>query len=453
MPRHIKTVPEKFQTKLSKVPTDGRLSVTRNSIKVDNKVLLTFSDTQVKYTTTRYYESKKEDVIDEDFTVIILLDHDTLNLFSTSLYNPPRKCKTIIKLFSDENPQINSIVIGGSENKVDGNVVYIKYDTFHTFSLINNEEAVDKNVRIKARVQPFLQTDFNLEIEVPETNRNYSLLIDEAIASGKLSSEDIIKVTNQLGIGDATEIVIEQQITKQAEWLLNSMQEVVDEEELSKSKAQELGKRIFNIPKNQISGPEDLMEIILTKYGKNIIFGVPALLNVNSYIKSKQLGVSNSQIDIILINHLSDIEIVELKRSDKPLLEYDSNRGKFYISKDLAMAVSQCERYISAFYKDNDDQYTIGTKTIREFIIEEVGGAIELSICRPTSLVVMGSIQRITKPYEKLSTKAKSKISKAEYNANAERAYKELKSAYKNVQITTYTELIEGARLRLQQSE
>ena len=62
----------------------------------------------------------------------------------------------------------------------------------------------------------------------------------------------------------------------------------------------------------------------------------------------------------------------------------------------------------------------------------------------------MGSIQRISRPYEKLPKKIRDKITKKSYNLNSTRAYKEIKSAYKNVQITTYSELIEGARLRAQ---
>ena len=228
--------------------------------------------------------------------------------------------------------------------------------------------------------------------------------------------------------------------------------DIIDEPHFTKTKAKNLGNSIFGFSKISISGPESLMEKILTKYGQNIIFGVQALLNTKKYVISSQ-GHSKSQFDLLLINTLSDIEIVELKRPDEVLLDYDASRGKFYPSKTLGMATAQSERYISALYKENDPDLKIEGKTIRDFIYSQIGGTVTLSICRPKALIVIGTIQKIVKPYSELPEKLKTKVTKVNYKKNAEDAYKEIKASFKNIDITTYTELVEGARLRLQSAK
>jgi hypothetical protein len=189
------------------------------------------------------------------------------------------------------------------------------------------------------------------------------------------------------------------------------------------------------------------MEMILTKYGKYTIFGVPVLLNTDKYVVHKK-GLPRSQFDIILINHLSDIELVELKKPDTRVLDYDNSRNKFYASKELSVAVSQAERYVSAIYREHDEDYLINGKKIRDFLNEELGGSMNVEIVRPKALIVIGTYQSLVKDYEDLADKDKKKVSKEDYSTNYLQAYKELKDAYKNIHILTYSELIENARTR-----
>ena len=304
-------------------------------------------------------------------------------------------------------------------------------------------------IRVRNRVAPFLEENYSLKIPEAETQRDYGLLLQEVIASKSFSQSDIVTLTEQLESGEQNKIVIEKQINKQAGWLLDSIQKIIDEPNLTKVKAQKIGNKLFGFSKASIVGPEGLMEKILTKYGQNIIFGVPALLNTKKYVVSTQ-GHSKSQFDLLLITILSDIEIVELKRPEEILLDYDSDRGKFYPSKTLGIAIAQSERYMSALYREHDTDLKIEGVTIREFIEAQVGGTVTLSICRPKALIVIGTIQRIVKSYSELPPRIKAKVTKTDYDKNAEDAYKEIKASLKNIDITTYTELVEGARLRIQ---
>jgi len=449
MGKYTKSVVEKLKTKLSKVGEDGKVKITGKQAKIGRRILFKYSASEITYTKVRYFPSLKDDIVEEDYTAVILLNHDTLNMLSGNICNPPRGAKQVLDMVRHLKSSINKIVIGSEQNKINGHTLYIAYPLYSILVSINREEGKDKVTRVRNRVAPFLKDKFDLESSEVTTDRDYSLLLSELISSKKFSQKDIVDMTSELEGGDYNEIVIEKQINKQAKWLLDSMQTIVDEPVLTKTKAQEFGSVFFNFPKNVISGPEDLMEKILSKYGQHIIFGVPALLNIDKYVVSSA-GLPKSQFDIVLINHLSDIEIVELKRPDDYLLDYDSSRGKFYMCKTLGIATAQAERYISSIYRENDTDFKIDGKTIRKYIESQVGGTITLSVCRPKALIVIGAIQRLAKSYKELSDNEKSKVLKKDYDKNLETAYKELKSSFKNIDITTYSELIDGARLRLQ---
>ncbi|MEX0910106.1 MAG: Shedu anti-phage system protein SduA domain-containing protein [Candidatus Paceibacterota bacterium] len=451
MGKPTKTVEEKLKTRLSKIKEESRFSVTSKTVSIDRVKLFGYSPAKISYTQNRYFPSKKDDLTEEDFRVTILLNHSTLRIIGSALWNPPRGARIVLDLFRRLGENIDHILIGTDTNKIDGKNLHITLELYKTLLSINKEEGAEKIVRVQNRAAPFLESKYQLEVEDYSSDRDYSLLLEELLASKSLTQADILKLTDELESGENNRVVIEKQINKQAEWLLNAMQEIVDTEKLTTPVAKNLGLKFFGFPKVKTGGPEDLMEKILTEYGKNIIFGVPYLLNTNKYVVSKN-GLSKSQFDLVLINLLSDIELVELKRPDEYVLDYNSSRGKFYASKDLSMAIAQAERYVSAILRDNDSEYSIEGKTIRKFIESEVGGTITLSVCRPTALVVMGRIQSLVKLYEELSKETKKKVTKRQYDKNAEQAYQELKGSYRNIQITTYSELIETARLRLQQA-
>jgi len=448
MARVIRTIEQKLQTKISKIVSD-RISIVNGSVKVDDILLFKYSGTKIDYTRNRFFPRLKEDIVEDEFIVTILLDHETLNILSSNILKPPKGAGIMFDIIKVIKPDINHIIIGGTECKIDGSSFYVTVDIYLTLLAINREEGVDKKKRVRSRISPFLKSKFGLEISEDEEERDYSLLLQEIIASKKISQSDIIVLSKELEVGDNSEVVIKRQINKQTDWLLSAIQEIVDKPKLTKKDAQDLGHDLFKFPRSSISGPESLMEKILTKYGQNIIFGVPALLNTKKYVVSAS-RLPRCQFDILLINYLSDIEIVELKRPDEYLFEYDSHRNKFYINKTLGTATAQCERYISTLYKDNDPDFTIDGKKIKEYINEQFGGTISLSICRPKALIIIGAIQRLAKGYNDLSIEEKAKISKREYDDNLEMAYKELKSSFKNIEIATYTEIIEGARLRFQ---
>ena len=453
MARQLKTPEEKLNTKIRNlIAADTSVSQSgknTKNIKVGGKTLFSFSKTEIKYTKNRYYPSKVESIIEEDFEVQFPLTNENLSLLGSNIANPPNGAGIVLDLFRKSGrPTINKIVIGNTTNEVDNVNLKITKDFYETVLKINKEESRDKAVRFNNRMQPLLQSEFNLTTSTQSVHRDYSLLLQEVIASGQVTQQDIVTLTSQLESGNNVNVVVEKQIVKQAEWLIEKIQEILDEGKLTIPKAKDLGNKFFGFPKVSIKGPEHLMEMILTKYGKYTLFGVPILLNTDKYVIHAG-DLTRSQFDLILINHLSDIEVVELKRPDTTVLEFDENRGKFYASKDLSIAVSQAERYISAVYKDNDEDYKINNQKIKDFLNSQIGGSMTVDICRPKALIVLGSYLTIAPDYDTLDPKTKKKFTKQAYNTNYLQAYKELKEAYKNIHILTYSELIDNARTRL----
>ncbi|MFC4634470.1 Shedu anti-phage system protein SduA domain-containing protein [Dokdonia ponticola] len=440
---------EKLITKVNaSLRSDSSLKEYKSKVKIRNKILFEYNSSSIKFNTRRYYPSRIIDLVEDDFKVTFKLNHETLALLGSSLPNPPRGAKTIIDLFrkttTDTFSQIN---IGGKENKISGTTIYITTVLYKTINKINQEEGKDKAVRFQNRTIPFLKSNFKKSFKEPESEKDYSLLFQEVIASGKFTQQDILSAISELDSGENNTVVIEKQINKQVEWLIEKLQEIIDIPSFNISTAQELGNKHFGFSKLSITGIEHLMEMILTKYGKYTIFGVPVLLNTDKYVVHKK-GLPRSQFDIILINHLSDIELVELKKPDTRVLDYDNSRNKFYASKELSVAVSQAERYVSAIYREHDEDYLINGKKIRDFLNEELGGSMNVEIVRPKALIVIGTYQSLVKDYEDLADKDKKKVSKEDYSTNYLQAYKELKDAYKNIHILTYSELIENARTR-----
>lgn len=450
MARQLKTPIEKLKTKInSLINSDNSIKDVRKKIKVGNTVLFSYDNNLISYTKNRYFPSKVENIIEEDFEVNFPLTSENLNLLGANISNPPRGAKLLIDLFRKTHKStINKITIGSNDNSTTNDEIFVTKEFYENITKINKEEGKDKAVRFNNRVKPFLQSNFNINSSNQVVDRDYSLLLEEIIASGQVSQQDIIELTSKLDQGNNINVVVEKQIIKQAEWLIEKIQEILDEGKITTPKAKELGNKHFGFPKVSITGPEHLMEIILTKYGKYTLFGVPVLLNTDKYVVNTR-GLSRSQFDIILINHLSDIEVVELKRSDTTILDYDEGRNKFFASKELAIAVSQAERYISAVYRENDEDYKINNQKIRDFLNSQIGGVMTVEIVRPKALIILGSYLTIAPDYDKLDDKTKRKVSNPDYNTNYLQAYKELKEAYKNIHILTYSELIENARTRL----
>jgi hypothetical protein len=123
MSKPTKSIDEKFKTKLSKIANDKQFKVTITSkqVKIGRRILFRYSNKEIAYTKVRYFPSLKEDILDEDYSATILLNHDTLNILSGNICNPPRGVSRVIDMVRHLEPKINKIVVGSGENKIQGN--------------------------------------------------------------------------------------------------------------------------------------------------------------------------------------------------------------------------------------------------------------------------------------------------------------------------------------------
>lgn len=453
MSNHIKTPLEKLETRINKaIQNDDNLTREKNKLKIYEYLLLDFDDESIRYSKNRYYPSRKSEIEKEEFYVTIVLNHENLDLLSSNILKPPQKSKIVLKTITNiTNNEITNIIIGSDRNEINSGSIYITSELYSTISKIINEENNNAKNRVNERIYPFILNQFDFDLDGFEfTNKiDYSLMLKDILTNGDLTQKDLIPLMDFFDEGHTNEIVIEKQVNKQVKWLVDTIQNIIDEPNISKTKAKEFGYRYFSFKKKDIIGAESLMELILTKYGRNTFFGVPKLLNTNKYVLSTT-GLPRCQFDIILLNYLNDIVVVELKRPDKVILDYDESRRKFYPSKDLAIAIGQSERYITTFNKSHDENFKIDGRTIIEYLESEIGGSIEdLNICRPTALIIMGTIDKVSKEYEKITPKYRTDLTKEDYEKNSFQAYNELKNSFKNINILTYSELLENARLRL----
>ncbi len=444
-----KTPLEKLKTKVTKLVAEKGFRKVGQEVKYKRNILFEYDEKSIRYGTLRCFVTKIDPIAEDDFSVSVVLSNENLPILSSNITNPPGPTRYMIDLFRQAlEIDLNHIVLGSAKNRIRGKTLHITKELYDTIKKIWGEEGKDKNVRFFNRMVPFLKAEYSAEIKAKVSERDHDLLLKELLASGSINQADLLALAQKLEPGNFSDIVIKRQVHKQVEWLINTLQAIIDEPHLTTPLAKTLGHKHFGFLKTEIKGPEHLMEMILTKYGQYTIFGAPVLLNTDKYVVHK-LGLPRSQFDIILINHLSDLEVVELKRPDAIVLDYDEGRAKFYPSKDLSIAVAQAERYISAVHKDNDEDYKIDSLKIREYINREIGGTMNVEIVRPSALIVMGSYQSLANDYNELSAKSKAKTTLENYTKNYLQAYKELKNSFRNISITSYSELLDSARTRL----
>lgn len=192
MPRQLKTPIEKLKTKITNlISEDNLIKDVRQKIRVGNKVLFSYDLDIIKYTKNRYFPSKVESLVEEDFEVHFPLNSENLSLLGANISNPPRGAKLIIDLFrKNNNPRISKAIIGSRTNSITNEDLYVTKEFYETITKINKEEGKDKAVRFNNRVKPFLHSNFNITSSSQTIDRDYSLLLEEIIASGQVSQQD-----------------------------------------------------------------------------------------------------------------------------------------------------------------------------------------------------------------------------------------------------------------------
>lgn len=439
---------QKLETRIQRILRDNENVVQDGrKLKFEGQLLIQYTDNHVNYSKRRYYPTNEVKIGLDDFKVQIILDNNTVELVNS--IKPPKFAGDLIRFFRNHhNENINQIVIGSEVNRIHGSNLFMQYSVYDLLRRFNVEEGRDKRIKYTQRASPIIHQNYGFEIEVDENARDYQALLEEIIVSGQITQADIQSLTEQLEPGIITDNVIRQRVNRQVEWLINCVEQILDVDNLTLQNAKQLGSSLFGYRKADIRYQEELMERILTDFGQYSFFGVPALINTNKFVLDDQ-GLPRSQFDILLINHIGEVEIVELKRPDKWLLDFDSGRNKFYASVDLSIAIAQTERYISSIIHENDSNLRINNQTIREFITSELEGVSYRESVRPTGLIIMGSSQKIYKPYNLLSEAKRNTLSEERYRQNGLRAYRELKDSHKNIKIIDYSELMESARARI----
>src|SRR5574343_1024334 len=168
MAKPLKTPEEKLNTKIKNLIADNNGAISQSGkktkhIKVGRKTLFSFNQTVIKYTKNRYFPTKIESLVEDDYEVQFPLTNENLSLLSSNLANPPSGANIIIDLFRKSGkPSIKNLVIGSASNQIDDTNLDITKEFYETVLKINKEEGRDRAIRFSNRTQPFLQSIFNL---------------------------------------------------------------------------------------------------------------------------------------------------------------------------------------------------------------------------------------------------------------------------------------------------
>jgi hypothetical protein len=440
---------QKFINKINNLKSKNEEVIIENNIcKFKGKIIFSFTEEFIEYSNNRISLTSKEEIYEKEYRVKVYLNDISLSVLNSNISKVPSGIKNIEKAFSNfsENKNIENIIIGGNLDKFENGNLELTITTYENINSIFKEENSDRDDRFFSRVKPIFNNSLNMNFSRKVIkDRDYKLLLQEVLSSKRLDSEDLYNIASDVSHGKLTKLVIKEEIKKEAMWFLNNFKTVIDTD-LNTTKAKGFGV-MFGYAKKSIKGPEHLLETILSDFGQNIIFGSPYVLETDKYAISSDPSFSRCQFDLILVNNSLDIEIVELKRSDTYILDFDSHRNKFYPSKELAVAIGQAERYITLMYKGNDQEVKISGMKIIDYIKKETGKDVE--IVRPSATIIIGRQDLLYKKYKDLNSKEKNKISKSDYEKDGKRVYKELKNSMKNIKIVSYSELIEVAELRL----
>ena len=267
-----KTVAEKLGTKLKVIDTYEQVAKVGNIIQIDNETYLDNSGDSLIYGTKRFFPNLANPIKEDNYAVTIVLNHDNLKYINSNPINPPKGSKKVYDIFKNlPDFEIDRIVIGANENSVQNGIISVTKEMYDQILGVDSEERQEKNVRVFNRMVPFLSAQFNIDTENIEVDRNYNLLLQEILASGEFTQVDLINLTANLDAGESSTVVIEKQVTKQTQWLVETVEEILEEEKLNQTKAKNIGFEKFGYTKNSINEPEHLMEKILTDYRWSIL--------------------------------------------------------------------------------------------------------------------------------------------------------------------------------------
>src|SRR5690606_12854586 len=128
-----------------------------------------------------------------DFTVKIELNRENLSLISSSSSKPDKNFGYFLGFMKNITAQDLTKIVISNENKVEPPILYTTKSLFEDYKKIAREEGIDKNIRIRNRVAPYLKNHFDIELNEAEAQKDYSLALKEIIASNQVSQADIIE--------------------------------------------------------------------------------------------------------------------------------------------------------------------------------------------------------------------------------------------------------------------
>ncbi len=124
--------------------------------------------------------------------------------------------------------------------------------------------------------------------------------------------------------------------------------------------------------------------------------------------------------DLVLVDIYGYIDFYELKKTDTPLLQYDSSHKTYFWSKQISMVISQVADYLQKA-RENSIAYS---KSIKDQTATEEFEGINVNIINPRAIIVVGNSSELNTP-------------------NKKNHFKNLRESLKDIEFVLYDELLD----------
>lgn len=164
------------------------------------------------------------------------------------------------------------------------------------------------------------------------------------------------------------------------------------------------------------------------KYFSIIIPGYKYVIReVDTIFEAIDLEASRRPVDFVVVDIYNNVELIELKTPDTPLISNRKNRNNYFLMQDCTKACTQIEKYLMCIESNKNTVEThIKKKISKKYNVLQKD--INLVIMKPKAKLVIGNLSKILR---------------------SESRHKDLqlqRNAFKNIELITFDEILNSMK-------
>ena len=326
--------------------------------------------------------------------------------FSQTGYGFRGALKPLFFLLRDNFTIIDEIMIANQKSAVKGKKIYFnknEYDTFvGALGSIYKENSNRLSHSALVEMASIFPKKFKVNVKTPDyTPGTLSRILAKKGVVSKLDADDISRLVE----------ILPPLMDKSAKAKSGLLSKIRFTDLRDRSNRLELKNTIDNydrLLKKKAQKENDWQEF----FKKNILFFNSSYIGL---IDRKNISLSISIPDFLLIDQFQFVDVFEIKRPDFKCLSFDKSHDNYYWSNEASQAIAQVEKYI--FELENQ---------ANGLIADFKNNGIEINLVRPRGYVLISK-------RDMLDTKG-------------QKAYKLLNNSLKNVQVIFFDDFLNNLR-------